>query len=212
MILPFFTSRDLGVIVKNHVSKSTDNRTDPYSAWWSFCWENWGSLSIFAQIEKLDTAPNFCFLTMCHAGRCEMYFPQESISPFCREPDSSYVGEGGHGDGGLGINQQLIREIASSYSDGKESACDAGDGVQSLGWENVLEKEMATQLQYCCLENPWTEEPGGLQFMASHRVRHNWATNICSEEVCEFLLSFLCVVQGYKFQTIQSTLAGLSGK
>ena len=82
-----------------------------------------------------------------------MYFPQESISPFCREPDSSYGGKAGHGGGGLGINQQLIREIASSYSDGKESACDAGDGVQSLGWEDVLEKEMATQLQYCCLEN-----------------------------------------------------------
>ena len=39
----------------------------------------------------------------------------------------------------------------------------------------------------------WTEEPGGLQFMASHRVRHNWATNTCSEEVREFLLSFLCL-------------------
>ena len=24
---------------------------------------------------------------------------------------------------------------------------------------------------------PWTEDPGGLQFMGSHRVRHNWATN-----------------------------------
>ena len=26
-------------------------------------------------------------------------------------------------------------------------------------------------------ESPWTEEPGGLQSMGSHRVRHNWATN-----------------------------------
>ena len=26
--------------------------------------------------------------------------------------------------------------------------------VQSLGWEDPLEKEMATQLQYSCLENP----------------------------------------------------------
>ena len=31
-------------------------------------------------------------------------------------------------------------------------------------------------LQYSCLENPWTEEPDGLQSMGSQRVRHNQAT------------------------------------
>ena len=30
-------------------------------------------------------------------------------------------------------------------SDGEESACNAGDLVQSLGWEDPLDKEMATQ-------------------------------------------------------------------
>ena len=30
-----------------------------------------------------------------------------------------------------------------------------------------------TPLQYSCLENPWTVEPGGLQSMGSLRVRHN---------------------------------------
>ena len=30
-----------------------------------------------------------------------------------------------------------------------------------------------TPLQYSCLENPRTEEPGGLQFMGSLRVRHD---------------------------------------
>ena len=30
-----------------------------------------------------------------------------------------------------------------------------------------------TPLQYSCLENPWTEEPGGLQSMGSLRVGHN---------------------------------------
>ena len=29
-------------------------------------------------------------------------------------------------------------------------------------------------LQYSCLENPWIEEPGGLQSMGSQRVRHDW--------------------------------------
>ena len=28
-------------------------------------------------------------------------------------------------------------------------------------------------LQYSCLENPWTEEPGGLQSIGSHQVGHN---------------------------------------
>ena len=35
---------------------------------------------------------------------------------------------------------------------GKESACNAGDAVQSLGWEDPLEKEMATEFSIC-LEN-----------------------------------------------------------
>jgi len=33
-------------------------------------------------------------------------------------------------------------------------------------------------LQYSCLENPWTEEPSGLQSMRSHRVGLNRATNM----------------------------------
>ena len=35
-----------------------------------------------------------------------------------------------------------------------------------------------TPLQYSCLENPWMEEPGGLQSMGSLRVRHDWATSL----------------------------------
>jgi len=34
----------------------------------------------------------------------------------------------------------------------------------------------AKPLQYSCLENPWTEEPGRLQSMASQKVGHNLAT------------------------------------
>ena len=34
--------------------------------------------------------------------------------------------------------------------------------VQFLGWEDPLEKEMATYAKCSCLEIPWTEEPGGL--------------------------------------------------
>ena len=35
-----------------------------------------------------------------------------------------------------------------------------------------------TPLQYSCLENPRTEEPGGLQSMGSQRVRHDWVTSL----------------------------------
>ena len=45
--------------------------------------------------------------------------------------------------------------------------------VQSLCWEDPLEKEMATH----AWRIPWTEEPGGLQSMRSQIVRQDWAIN-----------------------------------
>ena len=54
--------------------------------------------------------------------------------------------------------------------------------VQSLGWDNPLEKEMATHssihdwripLQYSCLEKSMNREPGRGQFMGLQRVRHD---------------------------------------
>ena len=55
-------------------------------------------------------------------------------------------------------------------ADGKESACNAGDLVQSLSREDPLEKGMATHSSILAQEIPWTEEPNGLQSMGSHRV------------------------------------------
>ena len=45
--------------------------------------------------------------------------------------------------------------------------------VQSLGWEDPLEKEMATHSSILAWRIPWTEEPGRLQSMGSQRVGHN---------------------------------------
>ena len=45
--------------------------------------------------------------------------------------------------------------------------------VQSLGREDPLEKEMATHSSILAWRIPWTEEPGGLQFMGSQRVKHD---------------------------------------
>ena len=50
--------------------------------------------------------------------------------------------------------------------------------VQSLGWEDPLEKEMATHSSTLAWKIPWTEEPGRLQSMGSQRVRHDWATSL----------------------------------
>ena len=49
--------------------------------------------------------------------------------------------------------------------------------VQSLGWEDPLEKEMATYSSTLAWRIPWTEEPGGLQSIGLQRVGHNWVTN-----------------------------------
>ena len=45
--------------------------------------------------------------------------------------------------------------------------------VQSLGWEDPLEKEMATHSGILAWRIPWMEEPEGLQSMESQRVRYN---------------------------------------
>ena len=45
--------------------------------------------------------------------------------------------------------------------------------VQFLGREDLLEKEMVTHSSILAWKIPWTEEPGGLQFMGSQRVRHD---------------------------------------
>ena len=45
--------------------------------------------------------------------------------------------------------------------------------VQSLGWEDPLEKEMAIHSSTVAWKIPWTEEPGRLQSMGSQRVGHN---------------------------------------
>ena len=44
---------------------------------------------------------------------------------------------------------------------------------RSLGWEDPLEKGMATHFSILSWKIPSTEEPGGLQFMGLQRVRHN---------------------------------------
>ena len=50
--------------------------------------------------------------------------------------------------------------------------------VRSLGREDPLEKEMAPHSSTIAWKIPWTEEPGGLQYMGSQRVGHDWVTSL----------------------------------
>ena len=45
--------------------------------------------------------------------------------------------------------------------------------VESLGWEDPMEKVMATHSSILAWRTPCSEEPGGLDFMGSKRVVHN---------------------------------------
>ena len=45
--------------------------------------------------------------------------------------------------------------------------------VQSLGQEDPLEERMATHSSILAWRIPWTEDPGGLQFIGSQRIRHD---------------------------------------
>ena len=45
--------------------------------------------------------------------------------------------------------------------------------VRSLGWEDPLEKEMATHSSTLAWKTPWMEECGRLQAMGSQRVGHD---------------------------------------
>ena len=54
------------------------------------------------------------------------------------------------------VNAEDIRDVDSISGSGRSPG--GGNG---------------NHLQYSCLENPWTEEPGGLQSIESQRVGHN---------------------------------------
>ena len=69
-----------------------------------------------------------------------------------------------------------LRSLESGFpsaSDGKASVCNAGDRVQSLGWEDPLEKEMAAHSSILAWKIPWTAKPGRPLSMGPQRVGHD---------------------------------------
>ena len=63
--------------------------------------------------------------------------------------------------------------------------------VRSLGREDHLEKEMAAHSSLLAWEIPWIKEPGGLQYMGSQRVGHDWVTNNNLTLACKVLLDLI---------------------
>ena len=63
--------------------------------------------------------------------------------------------------------------------------------VWSLGGEDPLEEGMATHSRILDWRIPQTEEPGGLQFIGSHGVGHNWSDLAHMHEHFTWDLSFL---------------------
>ena len=77
----------------------------------------------------------------------------------------------------------------------KESTCNAGDpGWKFRMGEIPPEEGMTTHSSILAWRIPWTEEPGGLQFMGSQRVGHNWSD----------LARTVCVCYGYVLSHVLS--------
>ena len=78
------------------------------------------------------------------------------------------------------MHQGLLLVVLSAYtqdwggSDGKASACNAGDPGLILGsGKDPPKKAMATHSSTLAWKIPWTEEPGRLQSTGSQRVGHD---------------------------------------
>ena len=71
----------------------------------------------------------------------------------------------------------IIVNYSVSGSDSKDSACNSGHLGLSPGSGRSPGEGKGYLLQYSCLENPWSEEPGRLQSMGLQRVGHVWVIN-----------------------------------
>ena len=103
---------------------------------------------------SLDTE----FVPLC------VYWPHWTVTEVLKEVRAA---PGGGGAGSYMVVQTVKNQPAMQETK-----------VWSLGQEDPLEKEMATHASILIWEIPWIEEPGELQSMGLHRVRHDWTTNI----------------------------------
>ena len=95
---------------------------------------------------------------------------------FLRIKHSSIFQEDHAMPGKLILSKNMVAQLVKSLPAMQET------WVWSLGEEDPLEKEMATQSSILAWEIPWTEEPGGLQSMGLGRVRHNCVSGHTQED------------------------------
>ena len=67
----------------------------------------------------------------------------------------------------LSIHASLVAQRVKNSPEVQETQ------VQPLGWEDPLEKGIATHSSIFAWRIPWTEDPGGLQSMGLQQVRHD---------------------------------------
>ena len=72
--------------------------------------------------------------------------------------------------------QRIGKRSRPGWLRGKESICNAGDAGLTSASGRSLEEVIATQASILAWRILWTEEPGGLQLMESHRVGHDWVS------------------------------------
>ena len=95
------------------------------------------------------------------------------------------------------VNEQLMNMMKGfpGGTSGKESACQCGDArtlVWSLGWQDPMEKEMATHCSILSWKIPCTQEPGMLQSMGLQRVGRNWESKKQQQNKMK-IYSLICI-------------------
>ena len=80
--------------------------------------------------------------------------------------------------------------------------------VRSLGWEDSLEKAMATHSSFLAWRIPWTGEHGGLHCTGSQRVGHDQVSNTHSQTPAQHQPGWGCTTLG----ALPSPAPGLSGR
>ena len=84
-------------------------------------------------------------------------------------------------------------------SDGKEPACNVGNLGLISGLRRSPEGRHGNPLQYSCLENPWTEEPGGLQSRGPKELDMIEQLRT-AQHLCTYLSLSLCRLTEVKFK------------
>ena len=125
-------------------------------------------------VEEQGASPPFAG-DLGYASSVFKQFPDSSVGKesACNAGDPGLIpGLGRSAGEGIGYPLQyswasLVAQMVKNSTAMKETQ------VQSLGWEDPMEKGMATHASILAWRIPWTEELGGLQSMESQRVKHD---------------------------------------